>query len=99
MADDYEDVEQLYLFANVDSAAERGAGIAFPRQLLAIRFPLREMIDKIANMLREGYIEAKYSNDAELAPLHLINFSALHHYWFGATEKGLQGWKTRRTDS
>ena len=57
------------------------------------------MVDEIANMLHEGYIEAKYSNDAELAPLSLINFSALHHYWFGMTHKGLQAWKACREDS
>jgi hypothetical protein len=42
-------------------------------------------------MLREGYIEAKYSNDEELAPLRPMDLTALHHYWFGATDKGMQG--------
>jgi hypothetical protein len=78
MADDYEDVEQLYLYANEDSGE---------------RFPLRIIIDEIANMLREGYIVAKYSNNEQFAPLYPLNLSALHHYWLGATDKGTQYWK------
>ena len=50
-------------------------------------------MDEITNMLREGYIEAKYSDDNELAPLRPIDFGALHHYWFGTTNKGMQAWK------
>jgi hypothetical protein len=92
MADDYEDVEQLYLYANRDFA-EGVANVQFPRTLDQGRFPLRDIVDEITNMLRESYIEAKYSNDEELAPLRPIDFSALHHYWFGATDKGMQAWK------
>ncbi|HYU47750.1 MAG TPA: hypothetical protein VEK84_16435 [Terriglobales bacterium] len=86
MADDYEDVEQLYLYANREFTEEKLA-------LVQIRFPLRDIVDEITNMLREGYIEARYSNDEELAPLRPIDFTALHHYWFGATDKGMQAWK------
>lgn len=68
MADDYEDVEQLYLYANREFAAETEANIQFPRMLIQVRFPLRDIVDEIANMLRQGFIEAKYSNDEELAP-------------------------------
>jgi hypothetical protein len=90
MVDDYEDVEQLYLFANRELAREEAFGIRVPELLLQIQFSLREITDEIASMLREGYIEAKYSSDAELVPLRPLDFSALHHYWFGPTAKGLQ---------
>src|SRR5579859_3310424 len=88
MADDYEDVEQLYLYANRQFAAETEANIQFPRMLIEVRFPLRLIVDEIANMLREGYIEAKCSNDEELAPLSPMNFTVLHHDWWGPTDKG-----------
>jgi hypothetical protein len=90
MADDYEDVEQLYLSANHEFAEET-ANVQLT--LAEVRFPLRDIVDEITNMLREGYIEAKYSNDEELAPLRPMNWTALHHYWFGATDKGMQAWK------
>jgi hypothetical protein len=98
MADDYEDVEQLYLFGNRQFAAEEAANIEFPRMLLQIRFPLREIVDEIVNMLRQGYIEAKISNDEDFAPLLPLNLPALHHYWFRATEKGVQAWKAHEMD-
>ncbi len=97
MADDYEDLEQLYLYANREFAAETEANIQFPRMLVQVRFPLRDMVDEIANLLREGYIEAKYSNDEGLAPLRPMNFAALHHYWLGPTDKGKQAWKAYPT--
>ncbi len=93
MADDCEDVEQLYLYANREFAEEKLPNVQFPRTLVQIRFPLRDIVDEITNMLREGYVEAKYSNDEELAPLRPTDFTALHHYWFGATDKGMQAWK------
>ena len=93
MADDYEDVEQLYLHANRRFAEERQATIQSPLMLVEIRYPLRDIVDEIANMVREGYIEARCSTDEEVAPLRTVNFSALHHYWFGATLKGKQEWK------
>ncbi|MGI9101663.1 MAG: hypothetical protein ACR2IF_04375 [Terriglobales bacterium] len=99
MADDYEDVEQLYLYANREFATEREANIEFPRMLLQIRFPLREIVDEIASLLSEGYVEAKYSNDEEAAPLHPVNTAALHHYWFGATAKGTQAWTAYSKDN
>jgi len=93
IADDYEDVEQLYLYANRRFAEERQATIQSPLMLVEIRFPLRDIVDEIANMVGEGYIEARCSNDEEVAPLRTETFSALHHYWFGATLKGKQAWK------
>ena len=93
MADDYEDVEQLYLNANREFAGEKLASAQLPQALVQVRFPLRDIVDEITNMLREGYIEAKYSNDEDLAPLRLIDSSKLHHYWFGATDKGTEAWK------
>ena len=88
MADDYEDIEQLYLYANRTIAEDGQGNLQVPQISSRIRFPLRELLDEIANLLREGYIEAKYSNDEERAPLEPMNISALHHYWFGPTEKG-----------
>jgi hypothetical protein len=93
MADDYEDVEQLYLYANRELEAATLASIQFPLILLQVRFPLRIVIEEIVNMLREGYIVAKYSNDEQMAPLQPLNLSALHHYWFGASDSGAQFWK------
>jgi hypothetical protein len=98
MADDYEDVEQLYLFANRDFAEEKHARIEYPHKVLRDQYPLREIIDEIAWMLREGYVEAKYSNDEEFAPLKPLYFAALHHYWFGPTEKGKRAWKAYPED-
>jgi DNA invertase Pin-like site-specific DNA recombinase len=88
-----QDVEQLYLYANREFTEEELANLDSPRMLVHVRFPLRDIVDAIANLLREGYIEAKYSNDEGLASLRPINFTALHHYWFGATDKGTQARK------
>lgn len=88
MSDDYEDIEQLYLYANRTGVEGRQSNMQVAQISPGIRFPLRELVDEIAHLLREGYIEAKYSNDEELAPLQPINAGALHHYWFGPTEKG-----------
>jgi hypothetical protein len=103
MASDYEDVEQLYLNANHEFAGEKLSSVQLPRALVQVRFPLRDIVDEITNILREGYIEAKYSNNEELALLRPIDSSALHHYWFGATDKGTQARKAyllmnRKTD-
>jgi hypothetical protein len=48
-------------------------------------------------MLREGYIDVKYSNDEKLARLRPLDLSVLHHYWFGATKKGTEAWKASRS--
>jgi hypothetical protein len=99
MADDYEDVEQLYLYANRIRADDEHANIQFPRMLVELIVHLRDLVDEITNMLHEGYIEAKYSNDEEVAPLNPVNLALLHHYWFGATDKGAELWKARSKDS
>lgn len=93
MADDYENIEQLYLFVNRDLVEERRLTLEFPRQIIRVRYALHTVIDVIAEMLREGYIEAKYSNDKDLAPLRSLDFAGLHHYWFGPTEKGTKLWE------
>lgn len=93
MADDYENVEQLYLYANRELESATHASIESPLILVQVKIPLRIIIDEIVNMLREGYIFPKYSNDEQVAPLHPVNLVALHHYWFGATDKGTQYWK------
>lgn len=93
MADDYEDLEQLYLYANRIPAEEEHADVRFPRMLVQVSFHLRDLVDEIRNMLDQGYIEAKYSNDERVAPLNPLNIELLHHYWFGATDKGMTLWK------
>jgi hypothetical protein len=82
MADDYEDVEQLYLYVNPN--------------LPQVRVPLCDVIEELARMLREGYIAIKHSNNESVAPLHSVEFAALHHYWFGATDKGTEARKAFR---
>jgi hypothetical protein len=78
LADDYEDVEQLYLYANDDPAQGEAGRPSLPPNA-KIRFPLRDVLDEIAEMLREGYIEPKYSNDQEVARVDKVNFATLHH--------------------
>lgn len=97
MADDYEDVEQLYLFANREFAAERELNVQPPRMLVQTRVPLRDLMDEIAKMVRQGYVEAKHTNDEQSAPFRPLNFEALYHYWFAATHKGQQAWKRHPT--
>ena len=80
MADDCEDVEQLYLYANPD--------------LPHVRWPLRDVVDEVTNMLREAYITPTHSTNPAVAPLKPIDFTALHHYWFGVTPKGTEVWKS-----
>jgi len=99
MADDYEDIEQIYLYANRDFSEEE-ANIQYPRMLVQVRFPLRDLIDEIRTLLEEGYIEVKYSNGEQGAPfnepgkpIRPVDFTELHHYWFDATEKGKHAWK------
>jgi hypothetical protein len=96
VADDYEDIEQLYLYANRDFAEEKRAKVERPHLVLRDQHLLREIVDEIACMLRKGYIEAKYSNNEKFAPLKPLNFAALHHCWFGATEKGTEAWKASK---
>ena len=96
MADDYENIEQLYLYANRDFAEEERLGIEPPRMVVRDHHPLHTIIDEIAAMLEEEYIEAKYSNDEDFAPLRPLDFAVLHHYWFGATEKGRRAWEAHR---
>jgi hypothetical protein len=44
-------------------------------------------------MLREGYIAIKHSNNEAAATLHPVEFTALHYYWFEATDKGTEARK------
>jgi hypothetical protein len=96
MADDYENLEQLYLYANRDLEKEERLGVEFPLKIHRDLHALHTVIDEVAAMLNEGYIEVKYSNDENFAPLEPLNFTLLHHYWFGPTAKGLRAWETRR---
>jgi hypothetical protein len=83
MADDCEDVEQVYLCANQDYF-EPGS---------QPRFCLREIIDKMKLMLEEGYIKPDFSNDEQQDPLALVNPSLFYHYWFSPTKKGKEVWE------
>ncbi len=98
MADDFEDIERLYLYVNRQLDKERSAGLDFPLMVIRERFPLRDLIDEIGHMLQQGYIEAMISNDESIAPLRPLNVSALHHYWFGPTAKGKRAWKAHPTE-
>ena len=98
MVDDYENLEQLYLYANREFAEERKASVHHPHILLQVRFPLRDIVAEVRNMLGEGLIEAKACNDKEVALPPLIDFSALHDYWFGTTARGIEAWKTYSGD-
>jgi hypothetical protein len=64
--------------------------------LVQVRFPLRDLIDEIAGLVSEGYIKVQYFNDDRGAPFaqsRPIDLTVLHHYWFGATDKGMRAWK------
>jgi len=52
IADDYEDVEQLYIYANRPLPEEQRVGVQFPNLLVHVRFPLREVMDEIGNASR-----------------------------------------------
>ena len=82
----------MFLYANRDFAAENDARISRPHIVLRGQYPLREIIDEIGCMLRDGYVFAKYSNNEEIAPLESLSFSVLNHYWFGPTQKGTEAW-------
>ncbi len=58
MADDYEDIEQLYLQANRGPARKAETSVELPRLSLQVRFPLHDIVDGVATLVREGYIEA-----------------------------------------
>ncbi len=84
MMDDAEDIEQVYLSTNRDE---------FCKEPAQPRFPLREIIDEMRLMLREGYIKADISNDEKQAPLDDINLMLFHHYWFSPTKTGKEVWQ------
>src|SRR5262249_17734510 len=94
MADDYEDIEQLYLYANRKFSEEETKSVGCPSMILRVDFPLREIVDEVRDMINSGFLEVKYSNDERFAPLSPLNLELLHHYWFGPTERGKQAWKT-----
>jgi hypothetical protein len=100
MADDYENIEQVYLCVNRDFVKERELGLEIPLTILEVnKHLLHDVIDELADMLEEGYIKAKHSNDESVAPLGAVNPTALHHYWFGPTEKGKRAWETYRQEN
>lgn len=100
MADDYENIEQIYLCANREFVKEREVGLDSPLIIVeANKYLLHDVIDELTDMLEEGYIKAKYSNDESVAPLDSVNLAALHHYWFGPTEKGQRAWDAYRRDN
>jgi hypothetical protein len=97
LADDYENVEQLYLYANGEYVAGAQAEGHCPRVVIEVRFPLRDLLDGIGEMLRAGYIAVQYSDDERVARVRPVDFSALHYYWFGVTEAGKREWIAYRT--
>lgn len=96
MMDDYEDVEQLYLYANREISEEEKQNILSPHMLVQVRLPLRDLIDEIAVLLSEGYITIQYLNGDRGLPFdqsRQVDLTVLHHYWFGPTDKGMRAWK------
>ncbi len=82
MMDDAEDVERIYLAVNWNAIE---AGTMQPD------YSLKQVIEELNVLLRVGYVEAPmYCNPNR--PLPPESF-ALHHYWFGPTEKGQQAWQ------
>ena len=98
MADDVEDVEQLYLHANRRYEEEARLGIEFPL-VVRVTYPLRDVIDELVRMLKQGYIEVKGSSKETLFPAQHPEFGGFHHYWFGPTKKGKQAWRATAADS
>jgi len=97
MADDAENIEQIYLWANSDFAQEKRLPVDLvQRKILHGRFLLHILIDEVVRMLKEGYIQAKYSHNEGVAPLVPVNLTALHYYWFAPTEKGRIAWDAYR---
>lgn len=47
MADLYEDVEQLYVYANRQFHEEQQLGVHLPNMMLHVQFPLRDVMDEI----------------------------------------------------
>jgi hypothetical protein len=86
MADDAEDVEQIYLTANRDSL---GAGSTQPK------YPLRDIIDGVNFLLKDGQIRAAFCNDPNLPSQ--VPGGLMHHYWFSPTDKGEHTWATFST--
>ncbi len=83
MADDFENIEQIYLQANE---------YCLDDSFINVQFLLHCIIDEVMKMLEEGYIKAEISNNEIMAPLDKLNYAAIHHYWFGMTEKGRREW-------
>jgi hypothetical protein len=96
MADDYENIEPLYLNANRDWDEEERLGAELPLKVGHDRHALHTLIDEVAAMLQNGHIEAKYSNDENIDRLKPLDLTLLHHYWFGSTAKGLRAWEAHR---
>jgi|SRR5581483_4260679 len=99
MADDVEDVEQLYLYANRRYEEEARLDMQFPLMAVRVTYPLREVIDELVRMLKEGYIEVIGSSKETLFPARRPDFGGFHHYWFGPTEKGKQAWRATTPES
>ena len=97
MADDDEDIEQLYLYANRRYEEEARLGMEFPLVAVRVTYPLRDVIDELVRMLKQGYIEVKGSSKETFFPSKHPELAGFHHYWFGATEKGKQAWKSTTT--
>jgi len=84
MMDDAEDIEQIYLAANI-RAFETSPGQP--------QFPLRGIIDEVKHLLEQDYIKAELTGDETLAPLSKVVPAMLHYYWLSPTTKGLQAWE------
>ena len=84
MADDAENIEQIYLDANSEYINGERPNI---------KYLLHTLIDEIVCLLKGGYVEPQYSHNEKIAPLSSVNLSALHYYWFSPTDKGRAAWQ------
>jgi hypothetical protein len=57
------------------------------------QFTLREVIDAVRLLLRDGMIEVKHTSDECIAPVNPNNSAMIHHYWFNPTAKGKAAWE------
>src|ERR1035438_6725708 len=60
--------------------------------------PCAKLLTKLLGCFGRDTSKQSHSNDEEIAPLAPLAFAALHHYWFGPTEKGKQAWKANPED-
>ena len=64
--------------------------------MLRPEYSLAAIMDGIAVLLRQGFIEIKQSSDERIAPLNPVDYGLIHHYWFSPTSRGQIAWEAFR---